>query len=609
MNKKVTITTSETGKPLVLDSGLRIYDIITKYPDAFPVHPQGLFPVAATINNLLVALSDKVSVNCSLNMIYADSVIGGDVYRRSLVFILGMAWFKVFPKVRLEISHSIGHAFYFVIKNEEADVKQVIDVNDVSKVKVTQEHFDGLKLEMEKIIAADIPILSRTPMNNQHAIDVFCKQNQPFTCSLLQSRNETRIIVQQCGEYIQLAHGPLVGKTGSLNKFNIAVENDMLVLIYPSHKNSEVIPEFKHNAPLSQIYEEYGHWAGVMDIESIGQLNAINRTDRFKSYVQICESRQNQMLSQVCELIMKGHKSMNGPMAITEALKYNAAQESNGIMLGDLTQQTDQIKLVAISGPSSSGKTTFAKKLQYNLTVMGRTPLVLSMDNYFVNREVTPLGEDGKYDFEHLEAIDIDYFNVQLAELLNGKQIQMPIFDFKTGQRSDKTVPMVLPSRGIVIIEGIHALNPIMTRSVPMNDKFCIFIQPLPCINLDDRTRISTRDYRLFRRIVRDKKYRNCSAEHTIQLFINVRKGEDKWIYPHQNRADIYFNTALDYELLVLSTFVTPLLHDISPESPSYMEARRLLSFLDWIQAVNADYVPKHSILREFIGGSGFAYD
>lgn len=258
-----------------------------------------------------------------------------------------------------------------------------------------------------------------------------------------------------------------------------------------------------------------------MGIESIGQLNQINRTERFKSYVQICESRQNQMVSQVCELIMRGHKSQNGPMAITEALKESEKMKAgkDSIIIGGSENQTDKIKLIAISGPSSSGKTTFAKKLQYNLTVMGRTPLVLSMDNYFVDREKTPVGPDGKYDFEHVDAIDIDYFNQQLADLLSGKQILTPIFDFKTGKRSAKTVPMILPSRGIVIIEGIHALNPIMTRSVALENKFCIFIQPLPCINLDDLTRISTRDYRLFRRIVRDKKFRNCSAETTIQLF------------------------------------------------------------------------------------------
>jgi len=196
-----------------------------------------------------------------------------------------------------------------------------------------------------------------------------------------------------------------------------------MVLVYPSHTAPGTVPQFVHNMPLSSIYEEYGNWARVMNIESIGQLNAINRTERFKSYVQICESRQNQMLSQVCELIMRGHKSTNGPMAITEALKDSQRRNESTIIVGGSSTdfQTDQIKLIAISGPSSSGKTTFAKKLQYNLTVMGRIPLVLSMDNYFVDREKTPLGEDGKYDFEHLDAIDIDFFNQQLSDLLNGK--------------------------------------------------------------------------------------------------------------------------------------------------------------------------------------------
>lgn len=231
------------------------------------------------------------------------------------------------------------------------------------------------------------------------------------------------------------------------------------------------------------------------------------------------------------------------------------------------------------------------------------------MDNYFVNREDTPLGEDGKWDFEHVDAVDQALFNEHLDLLLRGSIANTPIFDFKTGKRLEKTVPMTLTQRGIIIIEGIHALNPIMTRSVAAENKFGIFIQPLPCIKLDDMHRLSTRDYRLVRRIIRDRKYRGCSAEKTIQLFDNVRKGEDRWIFPHQQRADIYFNTALDYELPVLATLVVPQLHEISPSSPYYTEGRRLLGTLEWVQGINQDYIPKHSLLREFIGGSGFSYD
>eukprot|EP00703_Trepomonas_sp_PC1_P002583 JAP94023.1 Uridine kinase [Trepomonas sp. PC1] len=607
MSKNIIITTIPNVEPIILDKTQRIYDIYIKYPDRFEVHPKGSFPVAASMNNQLLALSDSINVSCQLNLIFPDTVIGADIYRRSLIFLLGMAWNNLYQDSLLEISHSIGHAFYFFVRTVEPDVKQISEIPNDHK-EFSFEQYQAIKVEMLKLVSEDIPILSRKPMSNEQAIEIFKAQNQLQTVSLLQSRNETRIMVQQCGNYYQLAHTPLVAKTGLLDKFELTTIDNMMVMTFPSHRNCCEIPKFKHNKPLSGIYEEYATWCQAMKIESIGQLNKINRTERFKSYVQICESRQNEMVAQTCELILRGHKSTDGPIAIADAIK-ESQRNKRDIIVGNTADQSDQIKLVIISGPSSSGKTTFAKKLQYTLTVMGRCPIVLSMDNYFVNRVDTPKDQSGNYDFEHIEAMDIDLFNDHLSKLLHGEQVQVPTFDFKTGERVQKTEPIILPNRGIIIIEGIHALNPLMTRSVPMNTKFGIFIQPLPSINLDDRTRISTRDYRLFRRIVRDKKYRNCSAERTIELFVNVRKGEDRWIYPHQQRADIFFNSALDYEILVLSTFVTPLLHEISPTSHSYMEARRLLAFLDWVQGVNPDYVPRHSILREFIGSSAFNYD
>ncbi|KAH0573760.1 Uridine kinase [Spironucleus salmonicida] len=613
------ISTDSQTNPIEIPSGTRIYDVIMQYPDIFPPNSKNLSPTAATMNNELVSLSDKIQITSHIQLVYPDTVSGSSIYRKSLVFLLQMAWNNICPARQLTISHSIGHAFYFkeVCQNdtiviESSDLQGEMTTPAPKHNSIDHIEFDMIKKEMQNLIKQNLPILTRKPISSENIIQILTNQAQPESADVVRSKNENRVFTSQCGNYYQLMHTPLVPTTGSLKQYRLLMIEDMIVIVYPSHTNHFEIPEFQHNATIHQLYQENQNWSKVLKVSSLGQLNAINRDERLKSYIQICESRQNQRIGEVCKLILNGRNQfcVDGPITVKDA--YKTVKENfnkNSIVIGRQATVQDEIKLVMISGPSSAGKTTFAKKLQYNLTVMGRNPIVLSMDNYFVNRVDTPLGPDGQYDFEHVESLDIPLFNKDLSNLLLGKQIESPIYNFKTGEREQKKLIMSLPYRGCVIIEGIHALNPLLTKSVPIQQKFGIFIQPLTSINVDETCRISTRDYRMIRRIVRDKKYRNCSAERTIELFTNVRKGEERWVFPNQGRADVYFNTALDYELMVLSTYVIPLLHEVNQDSDSYMEARRVIQFLSWVQGINSDYVPKHSILREFIGGSAFNYD
>lgn len=508
---------------------------------------------------------------------------------------------------------------------------------------VTDSVIAALEAEMRRIVTADLPILSSTPSSTDELLNYFYLNRDYHSCALLKSLNEIRTQVSRCGNYLQIFHTPLAPFTGMLKYFNLYSYHGGVIMTYPSKSSPAVLPPFKENLLLYTQYKQYSRWIKVMGVPAVGYLNSLCIDGRIKSFIQICETMHHRRMGEIVDVVLQGRGALAQAQAQAQASGEGeagmAGKSAKSAKSADLAEPLSsaganacsdpqvctqmlraasqdptpdsangEIKLILIGGPSSSGKTTFAAKLSYNLRVAGRQPIVLSTDNYFVDRVKTPKNAAGEYDFEHLDAIDRELFNLHLQELIAGRKIVSPVFDFKIGQRKDAGVEMVLPSRGVVIVEGIHALNPLLTSTIPIRNKFLLFIAPLTCINLDDRTRISSRDNRLLRRIIRDHNFRGFSAEKTIQLFDNVKAGENRWVFPHQGRADMLYNTALDYELCVLATYVIPLLSEIKPTSPSYTEAARLLNFLSRIQSVNSEMVPNYSILREFIGGSTIKY-
>ncbi|EET01608.1 Uridine kinase [Giardia duodenalis ATCC 50581] len=518
---------------------------------------------------------------------------------------------------------------------------------------ITEEIVTNLRQELNLLIKANRPISSNIPMNANDLEAALESTSDYNSVALLKSLNEVRVMTVRCDNYVQIYHTPLAPVTGILKYYDLHAYKDGFVISFPSKRSPTELVPFKPNELLHDVYSEYTQWIRVLKVRTIGHLNNLCYKGMIKSFIQICETMQNKKLAELCDVIANGRDYLQRYQKASRAANYTLGMSlridgSNSATArsmkvdsklmsqdlvdarvssstSDLEADTDmsgsaevsncyaptsniedkEVKVVFISGPSSSGKTTFAKKLAYNLKVMGREPLIISLDNYFVDREKTPLAEDGSYDFEHVNALDLDLFNDHLEALVSGKKILSPVFDFRTGKRKQSTIEMIMPFRGVIIIEGIHALNPLLSRRIPLANKILVFIAPFTAINMDDRMRISSRDCRLIRRIVRDNNFRGFTAEKTIDMLKNLRVGEDRWIYPYQPRADIMFNTALDYELCVLSTHAYPLLCEIKPDSSAYKEARRLIALLEKVASINSEYVPKFSLLREFIGGSG----
>eukprot|EP00768_Dysnectes_brevis_P002310 gnl/Dysnectes_brevis/1761_a2008_2392.p1 GENE.gnl/Dysnectes_brevis/1761_a2008_2392~~gnl/Dysnectes_brevis/1761_a2008_2392.p1 ORF type:complete len:571 (+),score=226.17 gnl/Dysnectes_brevis/1761_a2008_2392:62-1774(+) len=552
----------QNGKVVVI-RGTSIYDVLLSHPELFNPHKNGLEAIACLMNNEITALSQRIDVNCTIIPIFPDSADGAGIYRRSLSFVFSIASLRAFPDRRLVISHSLGHCFYYFYDSADRDF--------ASTTPLSKEDLETLEHHMSELVEADMPIVSRYPIAYADAIQYFKDHNMEQSVALLENKNDPRVFVTRCGEYMNLYNSAIVPRTSMLRVWGLQPYDGGFLLRYPGQVDPTVLPPVSVCRPMFEVYRQHEKWGSILQVPSVGHLNTMINAGRSKEFLHICESLHNKTMAEMC------------------------------------TNVTPEHKLILIAGPSSSGKTSVAKKLSINLRVLGRKPQVISLDNYFVNREDTPLGDDGKWDFEAVEAVDLPLFNDHLRRLVDGERVDTPIFDFKTGRRKPGP-PMQLADGGILICEGIHGLNPRISSQVKRENKYLVFISPLTQLNIDSTTRISTTDNRLIRRIVRDVQFRGHSPAATIMMWPMVRRGEKKHIFPHQIRADFSFNSSLEYELSILSTYVRPLLHAISPTSPAYPTARRLLQFLERFLALDAHDVGPHSILREFIGGSGFSY-
>ncbi len=550
--KEITVTFNNLVK--VYPYGTRISTIFNDFKKE--IHDT---PVAALVNNELVSLSFKVEINAVLQVVSLDSPFGVRIFRRTLSFILAMASRELFPDRALIIGHSLGDSYYYYY-NGEAEIPD----SDITK----------LQQVMQKIIDDDIPI-ARKVISYDEAISFFQNENQKGTALLLRYRNESKIPIYVCGDFIDLSFEPMLPRSGLVKPFELRNYPPGFLLRYPNRSTPGTLSPFKDIPTLFNVYKEYKAWGKILNVNCVGRLNKLSENREIKPFIRVAEALQNKKISQIAD---------------------------------DIYTRKGSVKVVLIAGPSSSGKTTFSKKLSIQLQVMGFNPVGISLDDYYLPNDQTPLDKDGNPDFEALHALNVELLNKHLLALFAGEEVEIPLFDFKIGRPKEKGKKLRMGKRNILILEGIHGLNPDLTSQIPTDTKYKIYISALTQLNLDDHNRIPTTDNRLIRRMVRDHQFRGNSAGDTLRMWPSVRRGEDKNIFPFQNQADSAFNSALDYELAVLRIFAEPLLKTVKPSDEAYTEARRLQSFLYNFSMIPPRYVPAQSILREFIGESDFSY-
>lgn len=511
--------------------------------------------VAAKINNELCSLDFKVEFDCKVEPVYNNTKEGMAVYRRSLCLLLAAAAHKINPEVRLLVGNSICYGYYYTVEGGTIDPV-------------------ALKKEMQKLVSQDLRIKTEY-ISWEQAANLFEKLNLIETRKQLNHSCKSRILVNTIDDFSDLYFGPLVLSTGALQVFDLVKYQDGLMLRFPKTKTPNMLPDFKDESKLFHIYKQYKDWGKRVNVTSAASLNDMIANRKINDFIDIAETHQEKCIADIASQIVKSNK----------------------------------VRVVLIAGPSSSGKTTSAKKLGLELQAMGYIPKVISLDNYYAGRDKTPKDENGNPDFECLEALDVELLNQNLVDLFAGKEVNIPSYDFHTGTPYyEEKNKMVLKENEILIMEGIHGLNPKLTPKIPDELKFKIYLSALTQLNLDDHNRVSTSDNRLIRRIVRDNNFRGKPAEGTIDMWPSVQKGEELHIFPFHDNADAILNTALDYELSVLRVYAAPLLRRVKPTMPEYSEAQRLLNFLENFATIAPTAVPPRSIIREFIGGSAFHY-
>ena len=511
--------------------------------------------VGAIVNHELRELTHPITIESIVQPVTMAEADGMRFYRRSLTFVLEAAFEELFPATTITIDHSVSSGGYYC---------EVIERPPLSPAEL-----ESLERRMREIVAADRP-LPRQKVPLQEAIAYFQAKGHEDKVRLLAYRRKDYLTIYQLGKYWEYHHGYMVPSTGYLRWFGLAPTGGGFILRFPRrHRPTELLP-LPDLPMLLETFHQYGDWLKRLGISNTGALNDAIHEKRIGEIILVSEALHEQQIADIADQVLA---------------------------------RLHQARLVVIAGPSSSGKTTFSKRLAIQLLAHGISPYAFEMDNYFVDREKTPRDEKGQYDFESLKAIDRQQMVDDLQRLIAGEKVRLPHFDFLTGQQGTGDEAQLQPSQ-IVILEGIHGLNPELLPEIPAEHTFRIYVSALTQLNLDHQNRVSTTDTRLVRRIVRDARERGYSAKETIQRWESVRRGEKRYIFPYQENADVIFNSALVYELAVLKLLVEPLLRQVPFGTPEYIEAKRLLAFLEWFLPLESDWIPDNSILREFIGGS-----
>lgn len=514
----------------------------------------------ALVNNEICSLNDTVEFDCTVEPIQDNSFEGAKIYRRSLCLLLAAAAHKIFPGKRLIVGPSIDRGYFYTFDDGK---------------EVEQNQLDMLLSKMKSMVKQNLNI-EQEFVSHQEACNILEKEKLTETRKMLDYICPPGITLDEIDGFYDMHYGPAVTSTGVLKTFDLMKYKDGFLLRYPESKDCTLLKDFTDQPALSKVFSEYKAWGKRIGVTTVASLNerCLSKHST-QDFVDIAETFQTKNISSIASQI---------------AEKKTA-------------------RVVLIAGPSSSGKTTTSKKLALELQAIGISPKIISLDDYYAGIDRTPKDENGKPDFECLEALDIELLNQNLLDLFAGKEVQLPSYDFHTSTPYyEENKKMILKENEILIMEGIHGLNPNLTPKIPEELKFKIYLSALTQLNLDDHARISTTDNRLIRRIVRDARYRGRGAAATIASWSSVTKGEKLHIFPFQNNADAVLNTALDYELAVLRTYAAPLLRCVKPEQKEYAKATELLNFLNKFSTIPGSVVPPRSIIREFIGGSDFRY-
>ena len=513
--------------------------------------------IAARFNNTIESLNLPIKKDGEIEFINREDKDGRIIYIRGLLFIMSMAFSEVYPKALLTVNYQLSNAMFSSVDNME----------------VTDEMIKKVKQRMQEIIDEDIPI--RKIMMTQKEAEKFYKKEETIKGRLQTDIDKEKVSLYFCKDYYNYFYGTMPISTGFAKIYDFVKYRDGFLVKYPSLAEPDVLQPNVDTLKLVSAMDEYDEINRLMKINTVHRLNKK----------------------------LKEEKGVKELILLSEALHEKKIAE-----IANKIKEHGNVRMVLIAGPSSSGKTTFAGKLGMSLKVNGIKPVTISVDNYFVERKDNPKDEKGNYDFECIEALDLDLFNSQLVDLLKGKEVKLPTFNFTTGSKEYRGNTLKLKEDEILVIEGIHCLNDKLTNLIPKENKFKVYISDLTVLNIDYYNRISTTDTRLIRRIVRDYKFRNYSAEHTLKTWYSVNRGEQKNIFPYQEEADCMFNSSIVYELAVLKKYAMPLLEEIPETSREYSEARRLITLLKYFKDMEPDLIPNNSLLREFIGGSIFEY-
>lgn len=554
MNQEMVKVTID-GKEHEYAIGTTYREIVDEYQEEVAEAPV----ILVMADGKLRELQKKLKGDCTLEFVTTKDHIGFETYKRTVCLVLLRAIYDVAGKENIEkvmIHYSVGNGYYFTMAG-----KAVLD----------QHFLDNVKTRMQELADMCTPIGKRS-VNTDDAVSLFHHHRMYDKEKLFRFRRVSKVNIYNIGYYEDYFYGYMADHAGYVKYFDLKLYDEGFVLELPTRKNPSVISPFRPEGKIFQVQKESQEWAEKMDISYVGDLNDHITKEGISNILLVQEALQEAKISDIAQrIVLEGNK-----------------------------------KFIMIAGPSSSGKTSFSHRLSIQLLAHGMKPHPIGVDNYFKNREETPLDEYGEKNYECLEAIDVKQFNKDMLALLRGERIELPVFNFKTGHREYKGDFLQLGPEDVLVIEGIHGLNDKLSYALPAESKFKIYISALTQLNIDEHNRIPTTDGRLLRRIVRDARTRGTSAKDTIARWPSVRRGEGANIFPYQEQADVMFNSALVYELACLKVYAEPLLFGIDKSEPEYLEAKRLLKFLDYFISVPSEDIPHNSLLREFVGGSCF---
>lgn len=510
-------------------------------------------------NGKLCELFKKVTSDCEIQLLTTKTAPGIEAYKRSATLIMLKAFYDVAGKKNVEkicVQYSLSKGYYCTVKGN---------------VTLNKDLLGRVKAKMYEIVGENLPINKRS-ISTTSAVHLFRRHKMYDKEKLFKYRRASKVNIYSLKGFEDYFYGYMVPMSGYIKHFDLYLYDEGFVLQLPVKENPNEVPKFQPQEKLFQVLKESEKWSEMLEIDTVGALNEQISNGNIKDIILVAEALQEKKIAEIATEI--------------------AENPSN--------------KFIMIAGPSSSGKTSFSHRLSIQLRANGRKPYPIAVDDYFIDREFTPRDENGDYNFETLEAIDVEQFNKDMVALSNGEKVSMPTYNFITGKREYKGKYLQLGRDDILVIEGIHGLNDKLSYALPRESKFKIYISALTQLNVDEHNRIPTTDGRLIRRMVRDARTRGISAMETINRWQSVRNGEESYIFPFQEEADVMFNSALIYELSVLKQYVEPLLFGIPKEAPEYVEANRLLKFLDYFLGVNTEDIPNNSLIREFVGGSCF---